>query len=242
MAQRVSKRKNVVVRGGKRLRLPDVPNLEIEQTCWDAGLERVVGLDEVGRGSLAGPVSVGACLFEVGDRIYKIRDSKLLDARRRVELAEVIRRRSLAWAVGHASEREIDKLGIVGGLCLAGKRALAQIGEFDIALLDGKFDYMGDSKRIRPVVHGDALSMTIAAASILAKVERDSIMEEYGAIYPDYGFELHKGYSSRKHLEALRELGPAPIHRRTFTPVANSIGRPVTEVRMEAQGQMSLQC
>lgn len=241
MALRASKRKNVVVRGDKKIRLPDVPTLKIEQEYWDSGVTYVAGLDEVGRGALAGPVTVGACVFAAGERIYKIRDSKLLDAARREELVPKIKERSVACGVGHASEGEIDEFGIVGALGLAARRALgAVVGiEVDVILLDGNSDYLGDD-RVRPVVYGDSLSVTIAAASILAKVERDSLMTEYAEQYPDYGFDGHKGYSSAGHLEALRRVGPAPIHRKSFAPVAEVLGKTRHEVKVEATGQLSL--
>lgn len=241
MALRASKRKNVVVRGEKKLRLPDVPTFKIEQEYWDRGVAYVAGLDEVGRGALAGPVTVGVCVFAAGERIYKIRDSKVLDAARRKELVPKIQGRSVACAVGHASESEIDEFGIVWALGLAAKRALGAIQniEVDVILLDGNYDYIGD-ERVRPVVYGDSLSITIAAASILAKVERDSVMTEYALQYPDYGFDGHKGYSSAGHLEVLRRAGPASIHRKSFAPVAEVLGKTRREVKVEAMGQLSL--
>lgn len=241
MALRATRRKNVVHRGDRRIRLQDVPSTSIEREYWDAGVDSVVGIDEVGRGSLAGPVTVGACILPPGRRINKVRDSKLLDDGRRRELDVRIRDFAIAWGVGHASSDDVDALGMNGALRIATLRALEQVEEtaqVEVILLDGHWDYLRDS-RVRTVVHGDSISLTIAAASIVAKVARDDLMIGFADNYPEYGFEGHKGYSAETHLAALERLGPTPIHRKSFGPVAAALGKTPSEVREELRGQLS---
>jgi ribonuclease HII len=221
MGLRASRRKNVVVRNGRRTRLPDVPHLVLERELWSLGARYVVGIDEVGMGAWAGPLSVGAVVLDPGRRIYKVRDSKVLDPARREELAPHIRARSLAWAVGHAEVHEIDRGGLSEARRLAARRALEGLEvDPDACLLDGHWDYSGLGARTRRIVHGDGISLSIAAASIVAKVARDSIMSELSKEHPEYDWASNKGYPSPRHKAALADLGPSILHRRLFAPIA----------------------
>jgi len=190
------------------------PGLSIERELWDAGHDVVVGMDEVGRGAWAGPISVGAAVVPRDRRVYKIRDSKLLTEREREALFDRIAAWCVTWAVGHATERECDTLGMSDAQRLAARRALDRLGvKPGKVLLDGKWDFVGGARRI---VKGDATCLSIAAASILAKVSRDRIMRGRAANHPGYDFELNKGYPCPRHKMALQWLGPTAIHRRSW--------------------------
>ena len=192
------------------------PSLRREQELWDAGKEYVVGMDEVGRGAWAGPVSVGAAILPRDRRVYKVRDSKMLTEAEREALFERLSRWCVAWAVGHASHRECDELGMSAALTLAGNRALDGLGvTADHVLLDGNWDFVmgGDAELL---IRGDARSLSIAAASILAKVTRDRIMRAEAENYPAYAFAANKGYPGPVHKAALHALGPSTIHRRSW--------------------------
>jgi ribonuclease HII len=183
----------------------------------------VAGVDEAGRGPLAGPVLAAAVILPLGEAFPGLNDSKLLTAEERDRLAVVIRRSAIAVAVGAAGVEEIDSLNILRASHLAMARALQALhaGGFGpaLALVDG-LPARGLPCPHRAIPHGDALCVSIAAASVIAKVTRDAMMREMSLQYPGYGFERHKGYATRKHLAALAELGPCPIHRRSFRPVA----------------------
>ena len=217
----VSQRKNVIYSGGRRRRLPDVPGLTHERAHWADGAV-VAGVDEVGRGAWAGPVTYAAVVLPSDRRMYKLRDSKVLDHARRVELAARIRDFAVALSVGHASNAEIDRLGMSEAMRLAARRAVEGLGiRPDVCLLDGNWDFLaGYGTRNVRIVHGDALSASIAAASIVAKVVRDQWMVEHDPLHPPYGFCSNKGYPSPRHRRALAELGPCALHRHTWTPVA----------------------
>ncbi|OGT72628.1 MAG: ribonuclease HII [Gammaproteobacteria bacterium RIFCSPLOWO2_02_FULL_56_15] len=181
--------------------------------------ERIAGVDEVGRGPLAGPVIAAAVILDGNRRIEGLRDSKELSARKRVVLAESIRRHALAWSLGRAEPEEIDRLNILQASMLAMQRAVAGLAiEPTSVLVDGNQSPLL-SYPVRTVVGGDRLIPAISAASILAKVCRDAEMEEIEAQYPGYGFAQHKGYPTSAHLLALALLGPCPLHRRSFAPV-----------------------
>ena len=187
------------------------------------GLQRVAGVDEAGRGPLAGPVVAAAVILDRADMIAGLADSKTLPARRRAQLAALIREKALAWSIGRADHREIDKLNILNASLLAMQRAIQGLRiRPDRVLVDGNrcpdTDYPA-----RAVVKGDRTEACISAASILAKVCRDLEMEEMDQKYPGYGFARHKGYPTRQHILALSENGPCPIHRRSFSPVRQSI-------------------
>lgn len=183
---------------------------------WEAGQHVVVGVDEVGRGSWAGPLTVVAAVIPSNRRVYKIRDSKMLSERAREDLYEPIVEWCEAWGVGHATPRECDGLGMSQAQRLAARRALEQLSmQPDRILLDGRWDFVG-SEKVRTVVRGDATSLSIATASILAKVTRDRLMRREAEHYPSYDFGSNKGYPSPKHRAALAALGPTPIHRTSW--------------------------
>lgn len=179
----------------------------------------IAGVDEVGRGPLAGDVVAAAVILDPARPIDGLRDSKKLSPARRESLAEQIRERALAWAVGRASVAEIDQLNILQASLLAMHRAVQALApQPAYVLVDGnrlpRWDYASE-----PVVKGDDRVPAIAAASILAKVQRDGELQELELQYPGYGFAAHKGYPTAVHLAALRKLGVTPVHRRSFGPV-----------------------
>ena len=191
--------------------------LQIIQAGFISG--RIAGVDEVGRGPLAGPVIAAAVILDGNRRIEGLRDSKELSARKRVVLAEAIRRHALAWSLGRAEPAEIDHLNILQASLLAMQRAVAGLAiQPTSVLVDGNQRPLLDYP-VQAVVGGDRLIPAISAASILAKVCRDAEMEEIEAQYPGYGFAQHKGYPTSAHLLALALLGPCPLHRRSFAPV-----------------------
>lgn len=184
-----------------------------------ATVEIVCGIDEAGRGPLAGPVCAAAVVLDPARPIMGLNDSKQLSEKKRDTLAPLIREYALAWSVGWASVEEIDEYNIRQANFLAMKRAFKGLRISPThALVDGK-DPPPLSCRITCIIGGDALEPAISAASILAKTARDAVMVDLCAQYPGYGFSQHKGYGSVLHIEALRRLGPSPVHRRTFAPV-----------------------
>jgi ribonuclease HII len=192
------------------------PSLRYERELWDAGKDVVVGMDEVGRGAWAGPVSVGAAVIPKERRIYKIRDSKMLTEPERELMFDRLAEWCVAWSVGHASHQECDERGMSAALSLAATRALTGLGmEFDHLLLDGNWDFAlgGDADLL---VKGDTRSLSIATASILAKVTRDRMMRRAAAEFPPYRFEGNKGYPEPTHKAALHWYGPSTIHRRSW--------------------------
>jgi len=192
--------------------------LRYEKKAWETGAARVAGVDEVGRGSLFGPVVAAAVILDPRYRVRGLRDSKLLPAERREVLAERIREHAIAWAIAAVDAGRIDQINIYQASRVAMREAVTRlIPAADHLLIDAlRLDCDVPQKAI---IHGDALSASIAAASILAKVERDRMMCEWDAIFPVYGLASHKGYSTPKHLAALREYGPSPLHRQSFAPV-----------------------
>ena len=198
----------------KRLRC----TLRHEKKAWSAGARLVAGVDEVGRGSLFGCVVAAAVILDPAYRIRGLRDSKLLLPERRELLAERIRAHAVAWAVAAVDAARIDQINIYQASRAAMREAVLRLAPCpDHLLVDAvKIDCELPQNAI---IHGDALSASIAAASILAKVERDRIMREWDAVFPAYGLASHKGYSTPRHLAALRELGPTPLHRQSFAPV-----------------------
>ncbi|MEZ0343617.1 MAG: ribonuclease HII [Caldimicrobium sp.] len=187
-----------------------------ENNYWSKGFQRIAGIDEAGRGALAGPLFVGLVIFPPGYQNPSIKDSKLLTPEKREELFEVIVRDALFWAVSSASVEEINQMGIVKALFLAVERVLSQIEPPDLLLMDGPLaipQYKGLQKAL---VKGDKISLSIGAASILAKVSRDRYMKELAKKYPQYGFDKHKGYATKEHLLSLKKNGPSPQHRIAF--------------------------
>ena len=181
---------------------------------------RVCGVDEAGRGPLAGPVVAAAVILDPARPILGLNDSKKLSAKRRIELAQEIRDKALAWSIAEASVEEIDRLNILQASLLAMQRAVAGVSPPPCrALIDGNKCPILDCPA-EAIVGGDGKVAAIAAASILAKTARDAGMEALHAIYPMYGFDRHKGYPTAAHLAALHQYGPTPAHRRSFSPVA----------------------
>lgn len=215
------------------------PTLSEEIRAWRQGFRHVAGLDEVGRGPMAGPVVAGAVVL---DPQYaqawwsELRDSKQMTARGRERLALSLRQHA-ACALGSASHEEIDTLGLVPATRRAMLRALSALPRRpDLLLLDAMALPEAPVEQ-RSLIHGDALSASIAAASIIAKVERDRMMDGHDATYPAYGFGHNRGYCTRDHLRALEEHGPCPIHRRSFAPVRSWLeGR---QLRLEEPGEIA---
>jgi ribonuclease HII len=192
------------------------PGLTLERELWADGVEVVVGVDEVGRGSWAGPISVGAAVVPVDRRVYKIRDSKMLTEAEREALFDRIAAWCAAWSVGHASHEECDELGMSAAQKLAAQRAMDGLGvDVHHVLIDGRWDFVGHPHTTR-IVKGDAKCLSIAAASILAKVTRDRLMRAEAVHFPGYDFDLNKGYPCPRHKAALAGMGPTSIHRRTW--------------------------
>jgi ribonuclease HII len=192
------------------------PTLAVEKELWDAGDSVVVGMDEVGRGAWAGPLTVGAAVLPRDRRVYGVRDSKMLSEPRREQLYDRIRDWCVASAVGHASHEECDELGMSAAQRLAARRALEALGMApDRVLIDGTWDFVGGG-RTRTLVKGDARCLSIAAASIVAKVDRDRIMRAGAESYPGFDFDRNKGYPCPRHKLALKGYGPTAIHRRTW--------------------------
>ena len=189
---------------------------EIENSLYAEGYKMICGVDEAGRGPLAGPVCAAAVILPKGLELPGLNDSKKLTDKKRREMFPIIKEQAIAYGIGLASHEEIDEINILQATYLAMERAIAQLGgKADFALIDGNRAKEFDLP-VRTVVKGDSLSASIAAASILAKVTRDDIMLEMANAYPDYGFEVHKGYGTKAHYDALREHGHSPIHRMTF--------------------------
>ncbi len=202
--------------------MKDNPNTFFENELWNSGLKYIAGLDEAGRGALAGPVSVGAVILPndpalLSSTLSGARDSKQLTPRKRESLAPLIREVALTWAVGFATAEEIDMQGIVRATRLAAIRALHQ---FDMSpqylLTDFRLDLPQLDISQTSLVKGDAHCLSIACASILAKTERDALMRELDAIHPGYGLAQHKGYGTQAHRSAMKRLGSSEIHRKTF--------------------------
>ena len=191
-----------------------------ENTMWEIedslGLQVICGVDEAGRGPLAGPVCAAAVILPEHLQIPGLTDSKKLTDKKRRELFPIIQEQAIAYGIGLASEQEIDEINILQATFLAMRRAMDQLSvRPEIALIDGNRE-TDFGLPVKTVVKGDSLSANIAAASVLAKVTRDNIMVELAQQYPEYGFEIHKGYGTKAHYEALRTYGPSPIHRRSF--------------------------
>ena len=197
--------------------MADFKNMwEIENTHFEHGVQVICGVDEAGRGPLAGPVCAAAVILPAGLVIPGLDDSKKLSDKRRRELMPIIQENALAYGIAFASHEEIDQINILQATYLAMERALAQLNvKPDLALIDGNRakDF---GLPVKTIVHGDSLSASIAAASVLAKVTRDDLMLQMAEEFPQYGFEIHKGYGTKAHYEALRTYGASPIHRVTF--------------------------
>ncbi len=204
--------------------LPPTPDLFFEEELWAAGCARIAGLDEAGRGAWAGPVAAAAVILPCGRpetrvRLEGVRDSKQMTPRQRAWWAERVRAEALAWAVGWADVEEIDRLNIVGATRLAMERALAALPCWPEHLLVDALRLPGVPLPQTALIKGDARSLSIAAASVLAKTARDACLCELDLRYPGYGFALHKGYGTPGHQAALCRLGACPEHRSSYEPV-----------------------
>jgi len=189
-----------------------------ERDARAQGFQRIAGVDEVGRGALFGPVFAAAVVLSPDRPIRGLRDSKMLDAERREVLADRIRERAVAWSIGAADAFEIDRINILQASRLAMKRAIERLNPTaDYLLVDAVTVDLPLAQRA--LIHGDALSQCIAAASIIAKVTRDACMREWHLVFPQYGLKNHKGYSTDEHWKALETHGPTPMHRFSFWPV-----------------------
>jgi ribonuclease HII len=205
------------------------PTLVYEQRLWTKGYRIVAGLDEAGRGALAGPVVAAAVVLspQRDHRPWRdagVRDSKLLRPSQREWLFDLIREQAQAWAIGLVAASEIDRMGIVAATRQAMGLALAQLPTAPEALLIDYLRLPDQPFPQQPIPHGDRLSLSIAAASILAKVTRDQLLISYEKAYPGYGFARHKGYGTQVHRAALTHLGPCALHRCSFSPVREMVG------------------
>ena len=192
--------------------------LRYEKKAWSTGATLVAGVDEVGRGSLFGCVVAAAVILDPAYRVRGLRDSKLLLPERREVLAERVREHAIAWTIAAVDAARIDQINIYHASRAAMREAVLRLAPAADHLLIDAMRIDCELPQI-PIIHGDALSASIAAASILAKVERDRMMREWDAVFPAYGLASHKGYSTPKHIAALREFGPTPLHRQSFAPV-----------------------
>ena len=189
---------------------------QIENSLFSDQIKLICGVDEAGRGPLAGPVCAAAVILPAGLEIPGLDDSKKLSDKKRRELYPIIKEKAVAYGIAFADHTEIDEINILQATYLAMERAMAQLSvKPDLALIDGNRakDF---GLPVQTVVHGDSLSANIAAASVLAKVTRDDVMAELAEQYPQYGFEIHKGYGTKAHYAALRAFGACPIHRMSF--------------------------
>lgn len=201
------------------------PTIELEKSLWAKGYKNVVGIDEAGRGPLAGPVVAGAVVIHEEMQIVpEVRDSKKMTQKQRMGAFEKIKDLSTSWGVGIVDSEVIDEIGIQKAVLMAMKKALGTLtrklkANPDFLIVDGKGVLLIDGYKMQKITKGDQNHYSIAAASVLAKVIRDNLMYEYALKYPDYGFESHMGYGTRYHLDALKRLGPCEIHRKSFRPV-----------------------
>ncbi|MEE0763182.1 MAG: ribonuclease HII [Acutalibacteraceae bacterium] len=190
--------------------------LYYENTAYEKGYNLVCGVDEAGRGPLAGPVCAAAVVLPKGLILEGVNDSKKLTEKKREALFDVITEQALDWSIAFATVEEIEEINILNAAMLAMKRAVEELkNPVDFAIIDGNRKPLLEID-CEAVVKGDAKSMSVAAASILAKVSRDRILRQYAVDYPQYGFEKHKGYGTKVHVEALKKYGPCEVHRPSF--------------------------
>ena len=207
------------------------PGTTFESDLWASGHEVVAGVDEVGRGAWAGPLTIGAVVIPRNQRIYKVRDSKQLTESEREAMFDRITDWADAWSVGHASFRECDELGMSEAQRLATSRALTGLGRpVDHVLVDGNWDFVGNGATTT-LIQGDAKSLSIAAASIIAKVTRDRLMRASADTHPWYSFDTNKGYPCPRHKAALAALGPSLIHRRSWAFMQGLVWDGIPECR-----------
>ena len=211
--------------------LPPLPNLSFELKLWQAGIKRIAGVDEAGRGALAGPVAAAAVILpqkaSIQDTLEGLDDSKQLSPMERTYWADIIRTEATAWGIGFATHVEIDLWGIIPATRLAARRAMEN---FDLSTEHLLLDYLFLPDCDIPqtsLVKGDARSLSIAAASVLAKTARDALLVGLESEYPGYRFSAHKGYGTPQHLAALHQLGPSPVHRMSFAPLKDQANRTI---------------
>ncbi len=203
------------------------PDTKLEEKLWKDGFKSVVGVDEAGRGPLAGPVVVGAVMIEKPDQVVEgVRDSKKMTKKRREKAFVEIQEKSSAFGIGIVDAKEIDRVGIKEAVKEAMVLAIKEVEKkikkkVDYIISDGAV-YLLDDHRMMSISHGDLNHYSIAAASVLAKVSRDTIMEQYAKEYPDYGFEKHVGYGTKVHLDAISKYGICDIHRRSYEPIKSA--------------------
>jgi ribonuclease HII len=202
------------------------PDLTEEKNLWEQGYKCIVGVDEAGRGPLAGPVVAAAIklqnFFALEQEVLKdVKDSKQLTDKKRKEIYKVLTNHpQIEWGIGIVSEKIIDKINILEAAKLAMKKAIEKISDADYLLIDGNFG-LNSSLSERSIIKGDQKVFSISAASIIAKVTRDKIMEKYHKKYPQYGFDRNKGYATAEHFATLSKFGPCQIHRKSFYPVSS---------------------
>lgn len=194
------------------------PTLGFEEELWNSGYLAVAGLDEVGRGCFAGPVVTGAVIFKSDSKIPDgIRDSKLLTPVKRKKLSQEIKDNCFVWSIGQSSVELINELGIVGATQIAFYQSVQNLNSpADFLLIDAFYIDGIEKAKQKPIIHGDMLCISIAAASIIAKVYRDELMEKLSLQYPEYGLEKHKGYGTKQHRDAIKKFGLKDIHRKSF--------------------------
>lgn len=194
-----------------------MPDFSYEKEAYAKGYKFVCGVDEAGRGPLAGPVCAAAVILPEGIEIFGLNDSKKLSEKKREGLFPIITEKAIAYSVAFATVEEIEENNILGATFIAMNRAVERLSvPADYALIDGNRAPKGCPIPVSTIVKGDSLSMSIAAASVLAKVSRDRLMLEMDIKYPQYNFKKHKGYGTAEHMEAIRTFGPCPLHRRSF--------------------------
>ena len=222
MASSKSVRKSAKTASGRKNEL-----LAFEQIKWNEGFSFVAGVDEAGRGCMAGPVVAGAVIFTDPEKIPDgIHDSKQMTHEARMTIREkLLAEPSVLWAVAEVQADEIDRINILQATWKAMRLAVAQLKQTQFILVDGN-PVKGFELPSQSIVKGDAKSLSIGAASILAKTHRDLLMEKYAEQYPQYGFELHKGYCTAQHIEAVKQYGPCPIHRLTYAPIREILNPP----------------
>jgi len=205
------------------------PDLKFEQELWISGAQYIAGIDEAGRGALAGPVTAAALILpqdmSLVEKLHGVRDSKQMTAKQRQYWADILLEVALAWGVGFASCEDIDHLGIVPATHLAAQRALEQVTIPPDHLLLDWLHLQDVALPQTSLVKGDCRSLSIAGASVLAKTARDAWMRQVDDLYPAYGFSRHKGYGTAAHIQTLMQIGPCPIHRFSFAPLAEKRNR-----------------
>lgn len=199
--------------------------LSYEREIWQKGIRFIAGIDEAGRGPWAGPVVAAAVIWPEEVPLSGLRDSKALSSKKREEFFDIIRERAISYGIGMVDAEEIDRVNILQATFSAMKKALEQLSVSpEFLLIDGNHRIPGLNIPQRTLIRGDSLSLSVAAAGVLAKVTRDRIMQQIGRKFPKYGFDRHKGYGTREHREKLSILGPTELHRFTFKPVRKKLG------------------